>query len=178
MGIIFYGLMFLTLELILPMKSIGLMPDVFGFAFLIMGLNKLKTNSMYFSRAMRLCIGMLLPSAICFGMGLMGQESVAIFLLNLLCVIGAIVVGFMVIAGLRDMECNDDVDVHATTLRTLWLCYTAIKALSFLVSVLLIFGYFSMIGVVASYATDIIGLTFMVLFYRTKNKFEEIYVFE
>ena len=181
MGIIFYGLMFLTLDLSLPLKSgmmIGLMPDVLGFALLIAGLSKLKTNSMYFRRAISFCVGMVVPSAIYFGMNLMGQTGIVVFLLGLLCVIGAIVVGFLVIAGLRDMECNDDVDVHATTLRTLWLCYTAIKALSFLIGVLSIFGYFSMIGVVASYATDIIGFTFMVLFYRTKNKFEEIYVFE
>ena len=184
MGIIFYGLMFLAMDLILPLKSdvwemkIGLMPDILGFILLAIGLKKLKTNSVYFSRAISVCIGMVLPSALYFGMGLMGQKGLVMALLALLCVIGTIVVGFLVIAGLRDMECNDDVDVHATTLRTFWLSYTAIRALAFLVSIVLLFGYFSLLGAIASYATDIIGLTFMVLFYRTKNKFEEIYVFE
>ena len=181
MEMILYGLMFLTMDLILPMKSgmmIGLMPDILGFLLLAIGLKKLKTNSVYFGRAIRVSIGMVLPSVLYFGMGLIGQTGLVMALLGLLCVIGAIIVGFLVIAGLRDMERNDDVDVHATTLRILWLCYTAIRALAFLISILSLLGYFSMLGVIASYATDIIGLTFMVSFYRTKNKFEEIYVFE
>lgn len=182
MGMMFCGLMFLMLELTAKVGDstlVGLLPDAVGYILLIFGLMKLRSNSHYFSRCVTLCIGMAPPAAISFGIGVMGfagPYSIVMILLGILCTIGRAVVSFWIIRGFRDMEAQDDVELYGTPLWWMWLCYLVISVL--VLPVDFIGSFVPLFAGISEIAVLLVGLAFMVFFYRTTRAFENNYEFK
>ncbi len=179
MGLLFVGLMALTLEFPIYSQTgnvlVDLMPDVLGFLLTMIFLRRLKENSRYFRRGVTLCGGFLVPALMFFAyevMEISGISTVSV-LLGLVTLIGRIIALYFVVLGLKDMEKNDEVELGTSPLLILLLCYAAVAVISYVAGVLI--PVFRMMTNVAS---NILALVFMLFFYRTMGKFNAIYEFK
>ena len=179
MGLLFVGLMALTLEFPLYSQTgnvlVDLMPDALGFLLTALFLRRLRENSRLFSRGLTLCGGFFVPALVFFAyevMEISGISTVSV-LLGLVTLIGRIIALYFVVLGFKDMEKNDEVELGTSPLLILLLCYAAISVIGYVAGVLI--PFFRMIINVAS---NILALVFMVFIYRTIGKFNQIYEFK
>lgn len=162
---------FLDFNLNLDHAEIGLIPDFIGYIFLAKGLAELAGESLLFTKARFVAIGLGIYAGIVYAMDLYGisaQLGWLGVLLNFISAILSLYLVYEIVGGVREMESRYGVGLNGKKLSYIWR-YMAI----FQISVYLFYRFprFSLICILA---TLVVWILFLVAFYTTKELYEAL----
>lgn len=172
MNRLFWGLFFVVLDfdLTLGSASIGLLPDFIGYYLLMKGMEELAEESEYFDKGRHWAFAMVLASAIVYVAGFLELSSgtaVGIWALGLVLYCVGLYVLYAMVSGIRQLERNDDRDLQAEKLKTMWLIQAVMGLIGYLLS------WVPLVGIFAALAAGVTAICMLAAMYGTKKRYQE-----
>ena len=163
-------LVFLDVNVEFNNHSMDVLPDFVGYLLMMRGLEGLSPMSRFFEKARPVAMGMMIFSAVLFGMDLLAVTVHARFLsfcLGLAGMICSLLIGFWIVSGVQDMERCRGWDLEGEKLHSMWLYSAVIQCITY------VCGWIPLVGPMGSIAALVMYICFLAAFYRSKNLYEE-----
>ena len=168
---LFLGMLFLLLDVSVTAGSakIGLLPDFVGCILMLKGLDALKDRSGWFQKARLWVILMGSFSGVGYVLNLFSlpvQWEFRVWILNLGTTAVGIVIYYLMVRGVEDMEHREGLQLQAMRMRSQWL-YCAV-----LEGTCQVCSWIPVVSTGAAVATLIMGICFLAAFYRSWKLFD------
>lgn len=172
MNLLFWGLLFCLLDWKVAIGSmlVEILPDFIGYFLMMKGLESLREESAHFEKARHWSFGMVVWGVTAWAtdlLGVNGMDPMGDWAMVLIEEIVGLIIVWMVVAGIRDLERRTHIQLGGDTLKTVWFIVAVISGLYHLLS------WMPMLGTVCNVARWIIGICFLAAFFRSKKQYGE-----
>lgn len=160
------GVVFLDFSVYFGDHSVGLIPDVAGYLFLLSGFKKIRGKSPVFDMGEKLLKALLLLSAFIYVedlLALMKDFPTLDWMLDILSEAGGLAIAFLLVRGLRDVETGAGEDFQVRHLMTMWLATAVLQGLA------MVFKPVPLLNLVCIFASIVVIIVFLVAFHKTEK---------
>lgn len=166
MIIVLIGYLFMALDVLASFGSGGVIelpPDFVGYLLIAFGMSRMKDQSRFFTKAISFgVVGAILAGFVFFVrlLSLSYTASTAVILLEVAEIVMMMIVLYLVIRGLRDVEAERGLQMYGNVMKWLWVAMFVILAASYAVQI------FDVWSQIATLATDLISLAIFLFLYN------------
>lgn len=168
---LFIGMVLVLLDVKLELGPFtgDVLPDFVGWYLMLPGLAALGAQNAHFRKVRPWAAVMVIGSAVLYVMemtaGSLGSKVLNFFLGFAELAVG-LLIGYWIVAGIRDMERLQNRELEGEKLQNLWLYMTVIQVITYGC------GWIPMVGSVGAIAALVMNGCFLAAFYRTKERYE------
>ena len=171
---IFIGMLFVfvNINIIIGSSLIGLVPTFFGYLCILGGLSELKGYSTCFTKATPWVKGMVIYSAFCYAMNLLGAGAVdnpygLLFgsILGISLTIISLFIAYNIIMGIKDIETTKVQNLNSVQLYSTW------KMLAVLSIGASVFIFVPVLNLACAIAGFVVAVYYIFIFNKTKKLF-------
>lgn len=171
MNALFIGMILVFLDVRVGFGDVTLdvLPDFLGCWLMMRGLSVLAKDSPHFAKARFLSMGLMVYAAVVYVAELQAvtvQSQFTSFCLGLLAMAASLLLGYWTVAGVRDVERRQNRSLEGEKLGSMWLYTAVIQGITY------VCGWIPLVGEMGDIAALVMGICFLVAFYRTKNLYE------
>ena len=168
MNQIFLGMLFVFLDLTLNINNctIDFLPDFVGYILMMKGPREMESESACFTKSRPWAMGLAVYTGVLFAADLLGISADWGFMgwvLGLAATNASLVISYWIIKGIRQIESVRGFDLQGEKLNSLWMATAVIDGLCYLLV------WVPLLGAMGALAGFIIGICYLVAFYRTKQ---------
>lgn len=168
---LFLGLLFLTVDIRIGLgnMTVDLLPNFAGYLLLGKGFEALQGAVPRFQPIKPWTTALAVYSGALFGLDLLGisfESDLVMWLLGLAAMAAGFYVSHVLVMGIGDLERSNAVDLGSGKLKTMWLYWVIFAIISYLII------WLPLVGTVATVASAILAIAFLLTFYKTKNAWE------
>lgn len=169
---LFLGLLFVFLNFNINIgnSTIGLLPDFVGYILILKGLKEMQGASRYFEKAEPWAMVLAVYTGVLYGMDLFAlsvRMRLLGWCLGLLALMASLIVSYWIVCGVQEMEMIRFWDLQGQKLKSMW-TYMAI-----LDGICYVCGWIPVVGTMGAIAAFIMGICFLVAFYKSKTLYFE-----
>ena len=134
------------------------------------GLEEMAPESAFFARSKPWALGLAVNTGVLFGAALLGMSAelgILGWVLGLAATVASLMVSYWIVKGVRQTELVRGFDLQSARLKDLWVAMAVVNLLCYLI------GWVPLVGWIGSIAGFLIGVCYLVAFYRTKKRYED-----
>lgn len=170
MQLVFLGFLFVFLDFNLKLgaAAIGLVPDFVGYILMAKGLTELARFNQDFEKVKPLAVGMAVYTGVLYALDLMSlsiEWAVATYFMGLASVAISLVISSQIVTGILALEAERYWNLEGQKLKSAWTYMAILQGVS------AVCGWIPLVGGVGAVAAFVMGLLFLVAFYKTKERY-------
>ena len=172
MNRLFWGLLFCLLdyEVTVGTAVFGLLPDFLGYFLMMKGMEELASENRFFDRGRHMCFGLAIASVILYIFDLLDpgyRTQVVLWAVELAELVIRLVLLRMIVSGVLWLEHDNGLQLHGTTLRSIWKILIIIAPLCHMVS------WIPLVGGICAMASVVVAALFLAAFWSCRKEYKQ-----
>ncbi len=172
MNYLFWGVFFLVLNFNVTIGSctVDVLPNFVGYFLLMKGMSGLSEESDAFAKGRHWAFGMMIFSTVLFVLDLMNLSvhgAVKTWGLGLVAMSATLIVLYLLVSGVEQMEQRHCWDLDSVRLRNMWMIQVVLTPIIYLLS------WIPMVGMVCVLASGVVSLVFLVALHGSKRRYDD-----
>lgn len=172
MNHLFLGMLFVLLDFNLSFGrcTLGLLPDFVGYILILKGLESLSAASGKFAKAKPWALVMAVYTGVLYISDLLSLSFRLRLLawgLGLASTAAGLAISYWIVTGVQEIERIQSRDLQGQKLKLMWIYMAVISGICY------VCNWIPIVGVIAAAGSLVIGICFLVAFYKTKTLYED-----